>query len=107
MVMVVLRVAREFDVVKFFVSKAGKARTARLVASGCCCACEEKFDGVRVVKHVCGMCKTCYNAARRAIRSGEKTQERYIRDGEMLPPAGGRPAKNKFTRGLSKGKGQS
>ncbi len=105
MVMVVLRVAKEFDVVKFFVSKAGKARANRCVAESRCCACEEKFDGVTVVKHVCGMCQTCYNAARRAIRLGTKTQVDYIRSGEMLPPAGGRPAKNKFTRGLSKAKG--
>lgn len=104
MVMVVLRVAREFDVVKFFVSKAGRQRTQRCVANGQCCACQQKFDGKTVIKHVCGMCKTCYNAARRAIRTGIKTQERYIRDGEMLPPAGGRRAKNSFTRGLSKGR---
>lgn len=105
MVMVVLRVAKEFDVVQFFVSKAGKARTARCTAEGRCCACEEKFDGVTVKKHVMGMCQTCYNAARRAIRGGIKTEETYIRNGEMLPPNGGRPAKNKFTRGLSKAKG--
>lgn len=105
MVMIVLRVAKDFDVVKFFISKAGKNRTARCTAEGRCCACEQKFDDTTVIKHVCGMCKTCYNAARRAIRLGTKTQVDYIRSGEMLPPAGGRPAKNAFTRGLSKAKG--
>lgn len=97
---VMLRVAKEFDVVKFRISKAGKQRAERLVASGCCCACEQKFDGERVEKHVCGMCKTCYNAARRFIRQGVDTMERFIRDGEMLPPHPGRPASNKFTRRL-------
>lgn len=98
MVMVVIRVAKEFDVMKFTISKTGRARLERCDREGRCCACEEKFDGVRVIKHVCGCCKTCYNAARRAIREGRTDVVKLVRAGEMRPPCGGRPAANKFSR---------
>ena len=96
--MVVIRVAREFDVMKFTVTKIGKARTERCVRERRCCACEEKFNDTTVVEHCCGNCKTCYNAARRAIREGRWSIVTLVRSGEMLPPQSGRKPANKFTK---------
>jgi len=93
---------KEFDVNKFVISKAGRERIERCQREDLCCACEQRFDESDVVRQSCGMCQTCYNAARNAIRNGTETQANLVRLGQMLKPhSQTRRAKNRFTQALA------
>lgn len=101
MVVYVFRIAREFDVVKIKVTKEGQERVERLIAADFCLGCEQPLkrdEGGKLI-HVCGQCKTCYCATRRAIRAGRQRFEDLVRDGFAIPRATpGRKPVNKFTR---------
>jgi hypothetical protein len=97
---ITFRVVREWDVARVRLTEEADERVRSLRAACKCLGCEEPIRPGETVK--CGLHDTCYQAARRAIRSGRFTQNQLIRDGKMLAPTeGGRRPTNKFSKELS------
>jgi hypothetical protein len=96
---VMFRVATEFSVVKVKVTDEGQERVDRLSAEARCLGCEETLSG----KVRCGLCDTCYQGTRNAIRKKQVSRNDLIRSGHMrVPQTGGRKPKNEFTRSLQR-----
>jgi protein-arginine kinase activator protein McsA len=77
-----------------------QSRRDRLMAAGCCIACERQFAPGAQSRR--GQCSGCYQASLRKIRQGVVSDTDLIRDGYMLPPGpGGRKPTNPFTKYLS------
>lgn len=77
------------------ISKAGKEKRERLLANNCCLICEEQLETGKKRR---GLCTACRQFVRRMIARGERTEESFIRNGELLEPddsRGGRKASDK------------
>jgi hypothetical protein len=84
MITVVLRVARDFDVIQLKLTKAVAKRVERLVGQDKCLACECAL--VAGAKTVSGCCMSCAQSQYYAIRKGHTTLQQLIRNGERLAP---------------------
>jgi hypothetical protein len=81
-------------------TKAAMDRRERLMAAGCCVACEQAIRKGQIVRR--GQCQTCYYAFRKALARKLVTEAEAVRNGELLPVAkGGRKPSNAFTKKLS------
>lgn len=63
------------------ISKIGKERRDRLLASGLCLVCENQV--AKGAKRR-GLCSACRQFVRRMIDKGERTEESFIREGKLL-----------------------
>lgn len=73
-------------------------RVNELVTAGKCLSCEASE-----VPMTRGLCSACYQATRRAIRQGKKSEEKFIAEGKYLSldeVVLGRPATNPVTKRL-------
>ena len=97
---VVMRVVKEFDVIKIKLKKEVIARIERLQAQNKCIACECEFSAGE--RKTCGVhADTCYQSQNYAIKKGIKTVRQLIEAGERLVPTpGGRPPASAYAARL-------
>lgn len=98
---IAFRVVKEWDVVRVKITEAVQQRIDLLVSQNRCLGCEEKHQPGVPAK--CGQCPTCYQASRRAVKSGRVSLGELIKAGKRLVAIAGRRPINKFTKELASG----
>lgn len=74
-------------------------RIARLTADRRCLGCEAEMPPEAKVRR--GLCDTCYQGMKYAVRKRRITEIDLMRAGNLLPPSpGGRKPSNQFTASL-------
>jgi hypothetical protein len=97
---VLLRVAREFDIVAVKVTADGDRRLERCDREGLCTACLNKIPAG--AKSVRGQCMTCYPNTMKKIAAKKVSENQLIREGKIKKA--GRPGRkpvNDYTRELA------
>lgn len=96
-----LRVATEFDVVRVQVPDEIQKRVDQLIAEHRCTACERKVEaGEKLRWH---QCPTCWSGTYNAVKKKLTTMRKLVEQGKAAPGRRGPKPKNAYTEALRNG----